>query len=603
MSDGSIMDYSEFIPDYPNVLPCGTFNATNLYRTPPQENKHSCTPGVNGSIAMCISASASCTYQPGNSASAIIEVTVTPAADSIIALNGLEFYEKAPPTYVWIDGPSGQNNYPKYYGIRILKNGTQIFEQHDIPTGQAWNLQSYDFNDLPLFKVNGPTTFRIELLPYCPIGNGAVVSAWDLDEIKVFASCTPKLNSNLIIEGHVHNWDNIALPAANMNLQNIRTSALTTTLSNEEGLYRFDHLTGQTPYEISGSKNDDWLNGVNTLDLLNIQKHLLGKKLFNTLDQFIAADVNRSGTITVMDLLDLRKLILGIYQELPTNSSWRLGAMPMDMSSLRIEDFKDKLWLPQLVDPVTKVDFLAVKVGDVNHDAIPAAIHPDIESRSDNSVIFYLENQPLSIGQPDQLEVRANADGVLEGFQCEIELKNMHLINIKSGAIPIGNDHYVIHENGRVRISWNDVKPVRYQRGEVLFTFIVAKDGYKYESVKLAPSFAAQVYMDNSTYPLELQFQNSIHSVLKENLDQVEIYPNPFSSSVAVKFTLQQDDQVGISIFNTSGQLIYQADQAFDAGEHTFEIGKAALPATETVLYCQLISKSQVIVKKLVRIR
>jgi hypothetical protein len=44
MSDGSIMDYSEFDPEYPNGLDCGDVSATILFREPPAENKHSCTP-------------------------------------------------------------------------------------------------------------------------------------------------------------------------------------------------------------------------------------------------------------------------------------------------------------------------------------------------------------------------------------------------------------------------------------------------------------------------------------------------------------------------------------------------------------------------------
>ena len=37
----------------------------------------------------------------------------------------------------------------------------------------------------------------------------------------------------------------------------------------------------------------------------------------------IAADANMSGSITTFDIVELRKLILGIYQTLPNNTSWR----------------------------------------------------------------------------------------------------------------------------------------------------------------------------------------------------------------------------------------------------------------------------------------
>ncbi|MEP7269115.1 MAG: dockerin type I domain-containing protein [Saprospiraceae bacterium] len=37
----------------------------------------------------------------------------------------------------------------------------------------------------------------------------------------------------------------------------------------------------------------------------------------------IAADVNNDNDISAIDLLELRKLILGIYDKLPDNTSWK----------------------------------------------------------------------------------------------------------------------------------------------------------------------------------------------------------------------------------------------------------------------------------------
>ena len=45
-------------------------------------------------------------------------------------------------------------------------------------------------------------------------------------------------------------------------------------------------------YKISASKNDDPLNGLSTLDLVLIQRHILGANKFTTAENIIAADVN-----------------------------------------------------------------------------------------------------------------------------------------------------------------------------------------------------------------------------------------------------------------------------------------------------------------------
>ena len=65
------------------------------------------------------------------------------------------------------------------------------------------------------------------------------------------------------------------------------------------------------------------MNGVSTLDLVAIQKHLLGITPFTEFDKFVAADINLSETVSAIDIVELRKLILGIYVDFPNNESWR----------------------------------------------------------------------------------------------------------------------------------------------------------------------------------------------------------------------------------------------------------------------------------------
>ncbi|MBK7649448.1 MAG: hypothetical protein IPJ20_00100, partial [Flammeovirgaceae bacterium] len=48
-----------------------------------------------------------------------------------------------------------------------------------------------------------PTTFRFELLPYCPVGNGAAVSAWDLEDIVISGGCVIQPGKIPVVEGKV----------------------------------------------------------------------------------------------------------------------------------------------------------------------------------------------------------------------------------------------------------------------------------------------------------------------------------------------------------------------------------------------------------------
>ncbi len=370
MSNGTNMDYSEFVPAYPAVLPCADVNATNVFRSPPQENKHSCTPGISESVAMCISSHPSCVYEMGHQSSLVIEIKINPQHDSMVMLTGLEFFEKAPAQYSWIDGGTGENNYPTKYGIRILKNETEIYQNEEINTSTDWSMQAFNFLSDTAFRVKDSSLFRIELLPYCPIGNGAQVSAWDIDEIRFYGGCVPLQSLNSDVTGNVITKAGTGIPRVEMQLSYSPAFInMITSLTDASGYYSFPQIESGSGYYLQGYKNDDVLNGVSAIDLILIQKHLLGITPFTSLHQYIAADVNHSGRVNVLDLVLLQKLLLGSIIELPGNTSWRFGYLPQDMSDQDLSAFKEVFNIDQLNQSSHIVDFVGIKIGDLNGDA------------------------------------------------------------------------------------------------------------------------------------------------------------------------------------------------------------------------------------------
>lgn len=78
------------------------------------------------------------------------------------------------------------------------------------------------------------------------------------------------------------------------------------------------NLTDQDVLEIELHDILNQLAHISTYDLLIIQRHIIGFERFTTECQRNAADINRDGRINGIDLVELRKLILGIYTEWPT---------------------------------------------------------------------------------------------------------------------------------------------------------------------------------------------------------------------------------------------------------------------------------------------
>ncbi|WP_246141902.1 dockerin type I domain-containing protein, partial [Phaeodactylibacter luteus] len=83
-----------------------------------------------------------------------------------------------------------------------------------------------------------------------------------------------------------------------------------TVMTNANGQYVFTNLNAGLDYTVTPQRDGDYLNGVSTFDLVLISKHILGVEPLSTPYKRIAADVNSSGSITTLDLIQLRKLIL-----------------------------------------------------------------------------------------------------------------------------------------------------------------------------------------------------------------------------------------------------------------------------------------------------
>ncbi len=121
------------------------------------------------------------------------------------------------------------------------------------------------------------------------------------------------------------------------------------------------------------AKAGSYSNGVTTSDLIKIQKDILGTELMSTY-KLLACDVNNSNTLTTLDMIRIRKLILTVTPDFGAGSvaSWQFFSAA--------QTFPDPLspWSPTPRNNIFTFDmeagfrlpdFIAVKSGDANGNA------------------------------------------------------------------------------------------------------------------------------------------------------------------------------------------------------------------------------------------
>lgn len=150
----------------------------------------------------------------------------------------------------------------------------------------------------------------------------------------------------------------------------IRDSVLTDSVGN----YTFKKVLAGGNYSIAPVSDTVVLNGVTTLDLALVSKHILGLESFNSPWKMLAADANKSNTITTFDVVEVRKAILGIYEKLPNTDPWRFfptnSTLPDPANPFATgTTLRNTIEIANLQANQTGLDFWGVKIGDVNNSA------------------------------------------------------------------------------------------------------------------------------------------------------------------------------------------------------------------------------------------
>lgn len=142
-------------------------------------------------------------------------------------------------------------------------------------------------------------------------------------------------------------------------------------LTDNNGYYQVVLPAGSDAV-IAPFNNMDHLNGVSTFDIVMTWNHFTGVQLLDSPYKIIAADVNNDAAVTASDTIGMRQLMLGIVPTFPNNTSWRFVdasfAFPNPADPFATA-FPETININNLSGDVTDLDFVAIKVGDVNSTA------------------------------------------------------------------------------------------------------------------------------------------------------------------------------------------------------------------------------------------
>ncbi|TVR85525.1 MAG: HYR domain-containing protein [Saprospirales bacterium] len=437
-----------------------------------------------------------------------------------------------------------------------------------------------------------------------PLGTTSVVFT-ATDEAGNTGSCNALITVSdqpiYSISGEVATEDGTPVNEVFMNVTG--TSDFTDT-TNMDGEYEISVFPGDS-VTVTPVKDTNYSDGVTTLSLINIQRHILLIQALGSPYRIIAADVNNNGVIATSDLISLQRVILNIDSQF-VNSSWRFIKADYqftDPTNPLAEDWPDYFTYPNVMQDYPDEDWIGIKIGDVVGNASgirqisgKCDIKVQVEDRKDGTM---------------DLVFRPQSDLSFTGYQFEFKFDNtkMELLDVVtdySGLPNLNRDRFNMKpEEGQLRAIWYHYQDVSNGGDLELFRlrFRVNENvrpedhfGLKYAG----ESWFSEVYSENGGKILEPSLVWSKQEV-EEQFALYQNRPNPFSRETIIPFLLPNDMAVTLELTDVEGRLLKTIVIVGLKGMNEWRLSNDQLP--EGVIFYRLITDQWTASRKMLKLR
>jgi hypothetical protein len=356
-----------------------------------------------------------------------------------------------------------------------------------------------------------------------------------------------------------------------------------TVTTAADGQYRFTNLAIESDYTVNPDYRASFdFGAVTVTDIVSITNHILGTNVLTTGYDHVAADVNLDADVNIFDLVAMRRVILGLQDELnDAGATWRFVEAGYNLTPGNwMATFPEVYNVNNLQGNVTEADFVVVELGNVVRSGGRAALE------------LKVEDAELAAGQTHTIEL---TNGELAGFQGTLDLAaGLELVNVSyegEGAMNLnraGEGLIAMAFNGPTAISLElrATEDLRLSEAVSLTDAITLREG---------------TAANGTAGSLSLNFGNlapaSAHNALEQNM------PNPVAETTRIAYTLATAGQVTLNIQDIQGRTVLVRELEGAAGRNVIELNVSELGGAAGVLSYTVTSGDFTATKKMVVVR
>jgi hypothetical protein len=417
-----------------------------------------------------------------------------------------------------------------------------------------------------------------------------------------FDCCEDIFGGASLIAGNVATEEGIMLEDVEVNVMSNGPEFPRIQATSSAGSYMFNALPYEKNYEVSAYNNKETKAGVSTLDLVLIQRHILGITTLESPYRIIAADINGNEAVSASDLLQLRKLILGLFpnDELPSNSSWRFVDNKFNFTDItKPFPFDEVVDVNDLSHAMYNQNFVAVKVGDVN-GSVSASLNNASTVRNANSFNLNVLDANFAEGQTVTIDFTVSEVSSIYGFQLGLDYNTNALTfnSVQSSTIDLNAENIAVNA-GVIKTSWNSSDISALNSDDVLFsiTFSAINNGTISEALSISnKTLQSEAYDENLTAE---DINITFRTVEVGGFELLQNEPNPFNNNTSISFVLPEAGNANLKVYDVTGKVILVKNQDFIKGINTVILAKEEL-GVSGVLYYQLTYGSNSATRKMI---
>ncbi|TAE16513.1 MAG: hypothetical protein EAZ47_05110 [Bacteroidetes bacterium] len=371
------------------------------------------------------------------------------------------------------------------------------------------------------------------------------------------------------------------------------TGGITDSISTAVSAFNIP-VAPQRNYTISPTKYNDVnrTNGVNVLDVVAMQSHILNRTILNTPFKIIAADANSDNAVNILDIIAVKRLILGIDQVFAGNKLWSFvdssfvftnPSNPFPYASTRT--------LSNISTASTNNNFFGVKLGDVNMDwdAVPGQ-----NRTTAKPLMLYMDTVYATVGDVVRLAIKVKDFNGLLGaqFACKFDASVFDFVAVENKLLPI-DQNTMLSTMGQLRFVWADnaASARTFADGTVLFELVLRK--------KSASSQSILQILDSDMQALAFTKDNQTAAVIMQNgmvlenrpayvnilMEQLDLSPNPSRGFLKATIVSKEPKTIRLIAQHISGTKVLEQVVKLDAGVNVIQLNLQAKQAIVDGMY------------------